>query len=104
MTIAIFVSIWSKKTSSKELKAHLADKPLSFFSNQSDVECVEFYVPETGNVPVMDDVPPAKVIVQIDLETADKAQALATADVFTTLLLDKNAYPGSIEKINLDIL
>ena len=102
MNIAVFVSVWSAKTSSIDLHSYFMGKPLTFLKAQADVNCVEVYLPESGNVPVLDDVPPPAMIIQIDMGTAASAEALVIASGFKELFLNKSTYPAPVQQLNLE--
>jgi uncharacterized protein (TIGR02118 family) len=103
MKVAIFVTIWSSGISSADLKDHFLENPLTFLKDISDVIAVEFYVPETGDVPKMDDIPAPTIIVQIDMDSVDAAQSLVDSNEFEKLFIDKDGFSSPAEKINLEL-
>jgi len=103
MTIAVFVTIWSAGMSSAELNTRILDAPLALLKTERNVNAVEIYTPESGDVPRMDESPVPTIIVQIDLDDADAAKTLVQSDKFQQVFMDKNAYPAPVEKINLEI-
>ena len=104
MDIAVFVTIWSIAMSPADLHGRLLGEPLDFLKSVGDVEAVEVYLPEPGNVPLMDDVPAPAMIVQIDLNSPAAATALVGSGEFERLFTNAESYPGLVEKINLEIL
>ena len=104
MKFAVFVTIWSAGVSTGDLESSYANEPLAFLKQQDAVQSVEFYTPEPGDVPKLDDIPAPDLIVQIDVDDLNSAQALTESDKFKKLFLDKTAQAAPIEKINLEIL
>jgi len=66
MTISVFVTIWAASASSAELDERFRREPLSYLKSNSDVLSVEFYTPEPGDVPVLDDIPAPTLMIQIN--------------------------------------
>ena len=104
MNISVFVTIWVTGMSSTELGKHFLGEPLSLLKSNPEVVSVEFYKPEPGDVPVMDDIPAPTFIVQINFESAEQATALAESEIFKRLFTNKEAFASPAEKINLEIL
>lgn len=90
MNIAIFVSIFSS-TPSAELDAYFRAAPLDWLKSQPAVDAVEFYSPEPGDVPKLDDEPPPAIIVQIDVGAEATARELVEASEFREHFLDGSA-------------
>ncbi len=103
MNIAIFVTIFSGVLSSAELSEKFTGDALDFLKSESAVRVVEFYTPEPGDVPRMEDVDPPAFIVQIDMGDADAALALVNSDKFQALFMDKNSFSTAPEEIKLEI-
>ena len=103
MNIAIFVTIFSSVLSSADLSEKFTGGALDFLKAQSDVQVVEFYTPEQGDVPRMEDVDPPAFIVQIDMGDADAALALVNTDKFQSLFMDKNSFATAPEEIKLEV-
>jgi len=104
MTVSVFVTIWAAGASSAELDERFRGEPLSYLKSSSDVLSVEFYTPEPGDVPVLDDVPAPTLIVQIDFESAEPAAALVRANEFRKLFTSKEGFNPAAEKINLEVV
>ena len=104
MDIAVFVTIWSITMSPADLHGRLLGEPLDFLKNVGDVKSVEVYLPESGNVPVMDDVPAPAMIVQIDLDSPAAAAALVGSGEFERLFTNAESYPAPVGKINIETL
>jgi len=103
MKIAVFVTIWAGAVPPADLAAQMMGEPLSYLKTAEGVETVELYVPEIGDVPKMDDIPPPDVIVQVDLDSEKNARALVATEQFKTLLLNKDGFLASADKINLEL-
>ena len=103
MTFAIFVTIWTAGVSAGDLDTHFRADPLDYLKAENAVKTVEIYTPEPGDVPMMDDVPSPTIIIQIDMDDADAAQALTQSAQFQQIFMDKNSYDPAAEKINLEI-
>ncbi len=103
MKIAIFVTIWSAGMSSADLDSYFRGTPLDILRDKASVESVEIYTPETGDVPVWDDIPSPSVIVQIDLDDADAAKALTESAEFKQHYLNTDNIGAGIEELKLEI-
>lgn len=89
--------------SSADLTSQFLDAPLNFLKTEGAVQAVEIYIPDTGDVPQMDDVPAPKIIVQIDMDSADAAKNLTQSSKFQRLFMDTSAYAATVENIKLEI-
>jgi len=89
---------------SDELNTHFLAAPLTFLKSDSAVRTVEFYTPEPGDAPTLDDVPVPALIVQIAFDSVPAAKALSESAQFRKLFLDKAMFSTQIDKINMEIL
>jgi hypothetical protein len=103
MNIAIFVTIWSAGISPADMNDKFLGAPLDFLKGESAIHAVEFYSPEPGDVPKMDDVPAPSIIVQIDMNDSDAAKALVESDKFRFLFMDKASFSAPVEDIKLQL-
>ena len=103
MNIAIFVTIWSAAISSADLNTKFLGEPLDFLKAESAVRVVEFYVPEAGDVPKMENVPAPAFIVQIDMQGSDTAKALVNSEKFQALFMDENSFGAPVDEIKLEV-
>jgi uncharacterized protein (TIGR02118 family) len=99
---AVFVTIWALGTPSEDFSNHMRGDPLEYLKSVPGVETVELYVPQSGDVPKMDDIPAPTIIVQVDFDSQDDAKRLLDSDKFKALFLDSDAFPVPAEKINLE--
>lgn len=104
MNITVFVTIWVSAAGTGGLNDHFRGEPLSYLKAQPDVKAVEFYTPEKGDVPRMDDVPTPSLIVEIRLNSEAQAKALTEADEFRRHFIARTGMLSDAEKINLEVL
>jgi hypothetical protein len=103
MNVVIFVTIFSSVISSADLSKKFMGEALDFLKSESAVRVVEFYTPETGDVPRMEDVSAPAFIIQIDLGDAEAAKKLVDTERFQMLFTDKNSFSTAPEEIKLEI-
>jgi len=89
---------------SSALQGYVLGEPLGFLKGRPGVEAVEIYLPATGDLPKMHDLPAPAMIVQIDVDTAAAAEALLESPEFERRFTTGDAYPNAVEKIDLQIL
>lgn len=104
MKVAVFVTIWSAGMPSSEIHDLFLHEQLAYLKSEPAVESVEFYTPEPGDVPKIDDIPTPDLIVQIDVDSASAAENMVSSEKFVKLFLDQTEYPVEIDKINLEVL
>ena len=63
-----------------DLRAFYLDRPLTYLRSVPEVLSVELYLPEAGDVSGFDDPDAPALIVQIDLDSADDAEAKSSSD------------------------
>lgn len=104
MAISVFVTIWAARLGSAVLNERFRGEPLSHLKLNPHVLSVEFYTPEPGDVPVLDDTQAPTLIVQIDFESAEQATVLTETKEFRTMFMDKDGFTPSADKINVELV
>ncbi len=104
MNVSVFVTIWMADMDPGELRKNFLGAPLTLLKSNPAVGAVEFYTPEPGEVPSMDDIPRPTLIIQIEIDSAEQARALGESASFEKLFLHKALFGAPTDKINMEIL
>lgn len=103
MTIALFVTYVAEASTANEIANYFRDEPLTFLSGCAEVDSVDLFVPELGDVPSFEDGVGPPLIVQINVDALAMVECLISATEFSALIMRPMALRATVEQVQLDV-